>query len=626
MHSCVENSGGGSKSKSDDSGAQSGGTTGSTPTGPGAGPSDSDLSGTSSDLINSIKVDLRHVIDPFDGTYKTKVTIPKNYKGLLYFSGLNVTTLKSKFVYVRLRFGRDKTEFILPAVPGKGSGITPQTDVDLLIVDLEEQPFKKLRLLHQLYDYNDYDSDDDGIEFGANDSPNTPTNDVRNSGLYCRGVNLEDDPTFSISTSNNQCDQAGEVCLYTYAKIGDSGLYDNAEGSFLTPTKEQVDDQGAGYTSLGQATYLKHCLSDIDLKSDLETSLQTTVNASNVTTVAYADTAFAGSYVYYGPYRRFNHESWQISGDAIFSPMRVAGTTPTGLFQLVLDNAPADSVTDPSARAAAGIKSFLFPRAGKTSYSLNKQYIGYTDLNDALGDRAIRTLLSGTETEYVDGCNLRVTRPSLNTCEVTATVEIVTRDSEDDAYTVISTSNKVKLQLSEESESDFYGNEVQYNAVRRCDNSNSCGSNECCYNNRCWSKDLVSQCKEDVSSIGDLLTGQTCEADTQCASLCCGDNRTCIPHNPDDTGGASCNKVAGQKCITSEFCAAKSVNKCQVVKTGGVDASGNPACRLNCYRVEINGDCINGTCREASDPIIPIFNEADPNRCDNAIDPPFELN
>lgn len=618
---CVENSGG-AKKRVTDTDIQDGGSTGDNGSGNGAGPDDSSFSDASSDIVNSIRVDLRHIIDPYDGTYKTKVTIPQNYKGLLYFSGLNVTSLKSNFVYIRLRFGRSKTEYLIPATTGTAPGITPQTDVDLLIVDMENQPLKDLRLFYKLFDYNDYDSNDNGVEFESTDSPNVPVSDVKDSGLYCRGLNLEDDPTFNMSTTNSQCDQAGETCLYTFANIGDSGLYDNGATTLLTPKKEQVDDVGSGYTSLGQANYINHCLPDINLRSSIELGLQTTLSSTSALVAAYGDTAYAGAYVYNGPYRRFDPSAWQISGDAIFSNMSVAGTQPTGLFQFVLPNAPVDTVADPSARAEGGLKSFLYPRAAKNNYSEGTQYFGYTDLTNPFGDRNILTLLSGGETEYVDGCNIRVTRPNVNTCNVTATIDIVTRDTETGTFNTIATSNRIKLQISEPSSSDQFGREVLYTAVKTCENSSSCGSNECCYNNRCWSRDIVSQCREDVSPVGNLLTGATCNADTECASLCCGSNRTCSEHNPNDTNGTSCNKVPGQRCITKEFCQEKFVNQCQIVKTGGLDANGNPDCRLNCYRVAVKGDCVDGVCREPEQPTPPAFDPSDPNRCATAINPP----
>ena len=78
-------------------------TDGGNPSAPG-----NDSVGNSTDqILTNGQVELRHFVDPFDGTYKTKVTIPKNFTGLLYLCGINVSSLTSKVVSVRFRFGRD---------------------------------------------------------------------------------------------------------------------------------------------------------------------------------------------------------------------------------------------------------------------------------------------------------------------------------------------------------------------------------------------------------------------------------------------------------------------------------------------------------------------------------------
>jgi hypothetical protein len=604
--SCVQDGGGSAAKKSGSEDNLDGPTTNPTvPTGPGS----TTTSETTDDLLNSIKVDLRHIIDPYDGSYKTKVTIPQNYEGKLYISGLNINSLKSQFVYVRFRFGADKTEKIIQATPSTGTGITPQTDVDVLILDMKDKPFDDLRLSYKLFDYNNYDSDADGFEFGVNDDPKLPTDDIKNSGLYCRGLNLEDDPTFTITTTNNECDSAGETCLYTYANIEDSGFVQNSSGNYITPTKPQVNSTADTYSAQTQTELLKHCLPDVNYRPIMETALGTTFSSSSAVTTAYGDTAFGGTYTYHGPYRQLNAGNWQIKGDAIFSPVNVPGALPTGIFQYVLPNTPAASLAD------GGLKSFLFPRAGKASYSSGTEYIGFTDLTSPLSsDRAIRTLLSGGETEYVDGCNVRKRESDISNCNISATVELVTRDTQTGSWVSLTKSNKIKLQISRASQTDQLGNEVYFSAFKMCDNSNSCGSNECCYNERCWSKDLVSQCKEDTNSLGNLLNGETCNTDTQCASLCCSDSsQTCSPHDPN--GNKTCDKNPGAACITKEFCQEQQVETCQIIKT-----SGN-SCTLFCHMVPVHGDCLNGTCQAPETPARPTFDPDNPD-CSLAVAPP----
>lgn len=576
------------------------------------------------------KVDLKHIVDPFTGTYKTKVTIPKNYKGKLYLSGLNVTSLNSKIVKVRFRFGREYEEIVIPATIGHASGITPSTDVELLILDLEDQPFQNMRLLYDLYDYNDYDTNDDGQEFGSSDSAQEPTTNVRNSGLYCRGLYLEDDPTFTISSTNDSCDAAGEMCLYSYARILDAGLsYVNGTvETSINPSEPQVDMGSTGYANQSQAQLLKTCLPDVDHRSSLESVLQTTFTSSSTTKVAYGDQAFGSTYIYRGPYRSVSRSYWEIKSGALFSDMSVAGTNPSGLFQAVLNNAPSTTLLDPNIQAEAGIKSFLFPRAGSMSLQANIEYIGLTDLTSQLSAaRTIRQLVSSGDTTYMDGCNLRISsydaarNESVSSCSVTATIDIIYTNSDGNTE-VITSSTDLKLQLTRASQTDFEGKEVRYSALNKCSNSNACGANECCFNERCWSKDLVSQCIEDSNQQGNLAVGVNCSSDYQCQSLCCSNSTgSCAVHNPSLS--AYCNKSPGQQCVAQEFCREEMVQTCYKVKTG-INSNGETTCALRCYYVPTYGDCVNGVCIAPDTPAVPTFDPADP-QCSDAIDPPTTL-
>ena len=113
---------------------------------------------------------------------------------------------------------------------------------------MRSKPFKDLRLLYDLFDYNDY-RDETGAETGI------PTNDPYDKGLYCRGLKLEHDSTFEASSENTKCDESGERCLYSYAKVVDSGLYKRSDledesSPFvaLSPKEPQVDVEGVGMT------------------------------------------------------------------------------------------------------------------------------------------------------------------------------------------------------------------------------------------------------------------------------------------------------------------------------------------------------------------------------------------
>ena len=78
------------------------------------------------------KAELIHLIDPIEGTFHKKVTIPKNYNGFFYISGLNITSLNNYHVSVRFRFGREMESITIPATVGGAPGLTPQTDIQVL--------------------------------------------------------------------------------------------------------------------------------------------------------------------------------------------------------------------------------------------------------------------------------------------------------------------------------------------------------------------------------------------------------------------------------------------------------------------------------------------------------------
>src|SRR5690606_33303954 len=93
------------------------------------------------------------------GSYVTKLTLPKNYAGFLYLAGINITSLMSNHVTVRFRFGVNRHPIDIPATITQAPGITPQTRINVLVMDLRGQPFRNLLLPYDLYDYKDYEVD-----------------------------------------------------------------------------------------------------------------------------------------------------------------------------------------------------------------------------------------------------------------------------------------------------------------------------------------------------------------------------------------------------------------------------------------------------------------------------------
>jgi hypothetical protein len=608
---CMDSGGGARSSRSSaNSKTQTGGSgsggSGSAPTNGGIG---SDLD----DILANGRAELRHVVDPFDGTYKTKVTIPKNFTGLLYLSGLNVTSLSDRLVSVRFRFGREMEEIIIPATVGRAPGIFPQTDIEVLILDMTNQPFENLRLLYDLYDYNEYGTGE------------TPTSDVRNGGLYCRGLKIEHDPTFEGSASNTECDSDGEICHYAYAKVVDSGLYDNATGVGINPSLPQIDSTKTGYANDSAANALMKCLPD---NADL-TNFQSVLNVSGVLALDYGvpnNLALNGkTYTYKGPYRTIARNDWQIKGMALFSDLSINGVVPSGLFQTLLPGGPASTVGDPNLLAAAGMNSFLFPRAGQMDLKANVQHFAAAD--PFASTQALTSLATAGKSQWMGGCNIRATNydsfanEGISSCNVSATIDIITTDSTTGATTTLSTSNAVKIQITRASQTDYQGREVLYSAMKTCSGSSACGVSECCFNNRCWSKELVSQCLEDVPVVGNGGIGESCSSDYQCSSLCCNQSTgLCSVHMNTDQQQVLCSKSPGQQCVAKEWCRKENISQCFVVKTG-LTNTGQTQCALRCYNVPTFGDCRDGICIPPTAPAVPVFDPSNPD-CSEAIDPP----
>lgn len=577
------------------------------------------------------QVELMHFVDPFDGTYKKKLTLPKNFTGLLYLSGLNISTLSNKLVYARFVFGKDYEPVTIQGTIGRAPGITPQTDVEVLILDMASHPFENLKLLYDLYDYNDYA--DEGITGGLADIVVDP----RDPGLYCRGLNLLDDKTFDSGITDSQCDGvkgdgSQEVCKYTYARIEDTGLYyDTSTANLpLYPTEPQVALGSNDYESDPFSTHVKRCLPDSVNREIIEQALNTTLGSgvSNGSQVDLngdfcGDVPGESCYTYRGPYRAIDSGAWQITGAGILSDVGAAGLTTDGTAYTV----KAAGLFKKSFSGLAGYQSLMFPRFGKLDLSAGVEYIGSTTpFIDTITSYTTRFLSIAGETDYVEGCNIRATNYDSNTqegissCNVTARVELFYKDVNGSEVS-ITKSNNIVLQLVRSSLTDYRGQEVLYTSMKSCSSSQTCGGSECCFNQRCWSKELVSQCLEDVPIVGNKGVGLQCATDYECSSLCCNQTTgTCAVHVNTDADQVFCSKAPGQACVAKEWCRQENVPNCYIVKTGA-DNTGQPTCALRCYNVPTFGDCTNGTCTPPVIPAVPVFDPAAPD-CSTAINPP----
>jgi hypothetical protein len=574
------------------------------------------------------KVEIRHFVSPQTGSFVQKLTIPKNFSGMLYLSGLNMTSLADRHISVNFYFGHTREKVTVSGVVARAPGITPTTDIEVLILNMSSKPFENLRMLYELYDYNQYDFDqkdpDDGT-FAVSEPTDGPKTSNLDEGLFCRALILDDDPTYRGSTGS--CSSLDEMCLYAYAKVKDRGLQEMNEdfdaGLTLYPTLPQIDHEGIGYYSDASESLVDRCLPDnprFDDSGEYDPSAAYLFVSESVFFDALG-ALITGSddvdYTYLGPYKTTNKSLWQISSFATIGKY--------GLFLDTLDN------SGDVAYEEFGINSLLFPRYIKRNLSANVEHLSNARPN---GFKTILPFPSNGTSEWMDGCNERVTSLNAETnehigsCTASAIIEIVAKDPATGVEEIVAGRGdggvEIKLQLVKASAINNEGLDVLYSNLNSCENSSSCGSNECCYNSKCWSKDLVSSCLEDNAATGNGPIGATCTTDYQCSSLCCNKSiGLCTVHDTTQDPQVLCSKPAGQQCISKEFCAQSVIQECFIVKTG-VNNTGATTCALRCYNRLKHGDCKSGQCTPPLTPSVPIFNPADPNRCDAAIDPPSE--
>ncbi len=567
------------------------------------------------DTEETVKVELRHLVEPKvdddsdAGEYKTKLTIPKNYNGLLYVAGINISTLTESAIKVRFNFGYDSSPIDLDATITTGAGLTPQTSVQVLVIDMSSKPFRDINLPYDLYDYNSYDFSGAGTDDTALTEPVTFN---RDDNLFCRGLTLANDPTYTGSLTTG-CTEEGDICKYAYASVVDKGLVavSGAQEVPIVPSEFNYQSGDEGYYEDANDIKLKRCLPDNPVLNAFTYTFDSTYTFSGLGDSVAID---GTTYIYQGPYSATSTSKWAITGNAI------KGTY--GLFGGVYS---ADDEIELS-EYQYGYLSKLFPLYATTTLSKNMEYMGSSVPDE---EKTLLTMSSSTETQYLDGCNARVTKHEvlgehIGSCNVTASIQIIKTD-DDGNEIVIDTATDVKLQLVPATAINDDGEDLLLQSFQQCSSTNQCGSGSCCINNRCWSKSLVSSCIEDLPNYGDLETGDSCSSDYECSSLCC--NQTtgrCKAHDTTSENQAFCSKEAGQSCVAKEWCSTYSVQTCDVVDTGN-DEYGNPTCELRCVNADVYGDCVSddgtsmASCTAPCTPDVPDFDTSDPNRCDEAI-------
>ena len=548
------------------------------------------------------KIQLLHIIDPYNGNYKKKITIHKGFSGTLLIAGLNLSQLKDKEgVAIRLRLGKDLAPIILPAViaPTFIPGLTATTPMDAIQVDFDEKPLRNWRLNYQLYDYNQYATDEN------------PIADPFNNQLFCRALSNRYDPTFIGNSNSSKCSLENDRCLYSYANVIDQGLYVN---NFpIMPIELQFAFNKTGlYSNETNLDRSKKCLADnADDTYTLGANFPIPATNSPGLTIFNIE---GTNYTYRGPYQARNMEQWEITGKAVTGRDNEGNFW--GLFERLAH--PLDFQT--------GFYSLKFPRAGMLPVKANREYIGANTSPKVTSHGSRRPHLPTQDLEEslpMDGCNLRISRDQisqdgLDSCDVTALIEIVKKDEDTGTYRIVENVSEVDLKIQviyNTTKTPLNESELISTNFRTCQSNAACGSNECCYNNRCWSKNIITQCIEN-SPEAQLTNGSKCSYDADCKSLCCSPNTgTCQAHDGKQT---LCSKPLGSSCIASEFCS--KVLQTQYIIQKIIDPQTlEETCVQNQRNVYVFADCIlsgaRGICQKPPDPRPPDFDPKDP-KCD----------
>ena len=558
------------------------------------------------------KVQLRWIVDPSDKASKKKVSIPRNYNGLLYLRGLNISSLRSKLIFARFHFGRELEIVDIPAIIARPGNVIPYKYEDLVVVlDLKKRPFDNIRLLYDLFDYNNYW---DSINTREGEEP---VSDPRDDELYCRGLDIKYDPTFVSTNNNGLCDASEEVCYYAYAKLLDSGFY-NQLGERLPVSWPQIDLTGNGYDTNSEDENLTKCLPDNNNSVHFNALFDTNVSQGSLSynsSIAFSDRTF----IYNGPFVAVNQSEWQISDGALFSPIDTNSPQGSGLFQYSL-NQTADS----------GYGSFMFPRAGRMKLRAG---IGHFSSATPFGQRSLQALSVSGQTSFMDGCNLRMIyqdplfNETISSCNVTASIELYTKDFSSNEEETIVHNREIKLQLIRPSLTDKDEEEYLHGSLKKCLKNSNCASGECCFSGRCWSNKNIAQCKKDDDPIvGTSPVGANCTSDYQCASLCC-DSRvgTCQVHDEASDPPVYCSKAIGQSCVGSRWCQRQNLQ--QRLKIQTLVRNGIAMCTLKTYIIPSFAQCIEGICvapppcrNDFLNPVNPSCEDARPAPSFNELD------
>ncbi len=522
-------------------------------------------------------------------SFSEKLSITKDFQGVIYLDLTDIKLYKEKLLFMRVHFGRNSehpVELPLSYISKTIGGVKK----DVLALSIPSKNFFTIPLDYQLYDYS--------LDAIAGDN-------AFHKDVYCRGLRVEHDPTSNLSS----CSKNGELCLYTYAKIADQGLFHEATTSFIDPSELTVSHDGARQYEFNlDPINLRRCLSDESkvFVKNKEISIGELITLDDE------------SYRFKGAYKPIDPSNWGIQSDAAWGRF--------GIFQQEYSGGK---------NLELGFKSNLFPKVGKIVNKTNRYYLGS---KRPLEKKVITNFTDDNgSSDWVDGCNLRVlSKDSLGknfgSCNVSSDIQIYYKEDSQEVLvysnSVLKKPGKIKLQILNNIPTN-----IDVKDFNSCITDAGCSNSSCCHDGRCWDKvKYESQfCKPPNSG---KTTGQTCDADAECLSACClgsetGAQGTCA----DKT--LSCKRQVGEGCIHGDACDIQVDDDSYYVKK--LLESGTNGCQVEVCNIKVKLECIRSICTSVIDPrnqtgnsfANPLIDESCKNRvdvadCSSNIDYPSE--
>ncbi len=470
----------------------------------------------------------------------SKISLSRRYQGPLFFEIPDIEKFEDKQLIARFTFGLNK-DFEIEMSGGIQNVPEANNKIKKLFFVNFTDELANANLKYQLYDYNNYSDGKDIIY------------DNTNLNLFCRGLNLADDPTANSET----CSKSDDTCLYSFANVKDMGLVKvssdpNGFKVKLNPTRKSFSVGQGAYTQDSDEHVLEKCLSD---------STQPFVKNKKLSLLEKI-TLKGEQYSFEGMFNSISQSQWHIKDDAIWGRFGIFRSEMIGGKNVDL-----------------GFQSNLFPREGKLRNNLKVQYLGS---QTTFGEKEITEVVDANgETDWIDGCNLRIKKTGLDnsnygSCTVTSNIEIFYKENGEEVILASNAlqekPNQLKLQIV--SELKINNEEIECQINSQCDSG-------CCRNNICFDS-IFCDPPPSAKPVGD-----TCGEDLECVSRCCKAG-VCKAHG----NGNTCDKEEGESCSGGSFCGKKTVYWSKRIFSS---VSNNICSNQNCNETE-RMLCVNKKC------------------------------